>query len=295
MPHVTADDGVKLYYEETGEGTPIVFIHEFGGDYRHWEPQMRYFARSHRCIAFNARGYPPSDVPEDPEMYSQDRARDDVLAILDGLGIDKAHINGLSMGGFASLHFGFEYPECALSLVVAGCGYGAKADVQEQFVRETTEVADRMENETMAVFGKVYAVGPTRVQFQNKDPRGWQEFEDQLCEHSSQGSANTMRGVQRRRPSLYDLEDKMRALTVPTLVMNGDEDDPALDAGLFMKRTITSSALVLLPRTGHLCNLEEPALYNQFCGDFMALVEAGRWQMRDPRSMTTSIISTPGK
>jgi pimeloyl-ACP methyl ester carboxylesterase len=295
MPHITADDGVKLYYEETGSGTPIVFVHEFGGDYRHWEPQMRYFARSHRCIAFNARGYPPSDVPEDPEMYSQDRARDDVLAVLDGLGIEKAHINGLSMGGFASLHMGLAYPERCLSLVVAGCGYGAKADVKEQFVRETTEVADRMENETMAVFGKVYALGPTRVQFQNKDPRGWQEFEDQICEHSSLGSANTMRGVQRRRPSLYDLEDKMRDLTVPTLIMNGDEDDPCLDAGLFMKRTIVSSALVLLPRTGHLCNLEEPALYNQICGDFMARVEAGRWELRDPRSMTTAIISTPEK
>jgi len=295
MPHVTADDGVKLYYEETGEGTPIVFIHEFGGDYRHWEPQMRYFARAHRCIAFNARGYPPSDVPDDPEMYSQDRARDDVLAVLDELGIDKAHINGLSMGGFASLHMGLAYPERCLSLVVAGCGYGAGADVKEQFVRETTEVADRMENETMAVFGKVYALGPTRVQFQNKDPRGWQEFEDQICEHSSLGSANTMRGVQRRRPSLFDLEDQMSDLTVPTLVINGDEDDPCLDAALFMKRTIVSSALVLLPRTGHLCNLEEPALYNQFCGDFMDLVDAGHWQMRDPRSMTTAIISTPEK
>ena len=293
MPHVTTADGVELYYEETGSGTPIVFVHEFGGDYRAWEPQLRYFARTHRCITFNARGYPPSAVPDDPEMYSQDLARDDVLAVLDGLSIERAHINGLSMGGFAALHFGFEYPERALSLVVAGCGYGASADVKEQFVRETTEVADRMENETMAVFGKIYSLGPTRVQFQNKDPRGWQEFEDQLCEHSSLGSANTMRGVQRRRPSLFDLEDKMRALTVPTLILNGDEDDPCLDAGLFMKRTIVSSALVLLPRTGHLCNLEEPALYNQICGDFMGRVEAGRWEMRDPRSMTTAIISTP--
>lgn len=293
MPHVTTADGVELYYEETGSGTPIVFVHEFGGDYRAWEPQLRYFARTHRCITFNARGYPPSAVPDDPEMYNQDLARDDVLAVVDGLAIERAHINGLSMGGFAALHFGFEYPERALSLVVAGCGYGASADVKEQFVRETTEVADRMENETMAVFGKVYSLGPTRVQFQNKDPRGWQEFEDQLCEHSSLGSANTMRGIQRRRPSLYDLEDKMRALSVPTLILNGDEDDPCLDAGLFMKRTIVSSALVLLPRTGHLCNLEEPALYNQICGDFMGRVEAGRWEMRDPRSMTTAIIATP--
>ena len=282
MPYVTTTDGVELYYEETGSGTPIIFAHEFGGDYRHWEPQMRFFSRSHRCIAFNARGYPPSAIPEDPGMYSQNNARDDVLAILDGLDIEKAHINGLSMGGFASLHFGFEYPDRALSLVVAGCGYGAKSDHKEQFVRETTEVADRMENETMAVFGKVYALGPTRVQFQNKDPRGWQEFEQQICEHS------------RRRPSLYDLEDKMHALKVPTLVINGDEDDPCLDAGLYMKRNIVSSALVLLPRTGHLCNLEEPILYNQICGDFMQRVESGRWEMRDPRSMTTSIISTPG-
>ena len=294
MPYVTTTDGVELYYEETGSGTPIIFAHEFGGDYRHWEPQMRFFSRSHRCIAFNARGYPPSAIPEDPDMYSQNNARDDVLAILDGLDIEKAHINGLSMGGFASLHFGFEYPDRALSLVVAGCGYGAKSDHKEQFVRETTEVADRMENETMAVFGKVYALGPTRVQFQNKDPRGWQEFEQQICEHSSIGSGNTMRGVQRRRPSLYDLEDKMHALKVPTLVINGDEDDPCLDAGLYMKRNIVSSALVLLPRTGHLCNLEEPILYNQICGDFMQRVESGRGEMRDPRSMTTSIISTPG-
>jgi len=294
MPYVTATDGVELFYEEAGSGTPVIFAHEFGGDYRHWEPQMRFFSRSHRCIAFNARGYPPSGVPEDPDMYSQNSARDDVLAILDGLDIDKAHINGLSMGGFASLHFGFEYPDRALSLVVAGCGYGAKSDHKEQFVRETTEVADRIENETMAVFGKVYALGPTRVQFQNKDPRGWQEFEQQICEHSSIGSANTMRGVQRKRPSLYDLEDKMHALKVPTLVINGDEDDPCLDAGLYMKRNIVSSALVLLPRTGHLCNLEEPILYNQICGDFMQRVESGRWEMRDPRSMTTAIISTPG-
>ena len=229
---------------EAGSGRPIVFVHEFAGDHRSWEPQLRHFSRTHRCIAFSARGYPPSDVPEDPEMYSQDRARDDVLAVLDGLGIEQAHINGLSMGGFATLHFGLEYPDRALSLVVAGCGYGARADARERFVRETTEAADRMENETMAVFGKVYALGPTRVQYQNKDPRGWQEFTDQLCEHSSLGSANTMRGVQRRRPSLFDLEDRMRALTVPTLVLNGDEDEPCLDAGLFMKRTIASSALV---------------------------------------------------
>src|SRR5262245_6361312 len=125
MPHLTTDDGVQLYYEETGAGVPIVFVHEFAGDVRAWEPQVRYFSRRYRCIAYNARGYPPSDVPAAPEHYSQNRARDDIRAVLDALSIDKAHVVGLSMGGFASLHFGFAYPERAHSLVVAGAGYGA--------------------------------------------------------------------------------------------------------------------------------------------------------------------------
>ncbi len=292
MTQVTGVDGVKLYVEETGDGTPIIFVHEFAGDFRSWEPQIRYFSRRYRCINFNARGYPPSDVPDSPEMYSQDLARDDILAVLDGLGIDKAHIVGLSMGGFAVLHFGLNYPDRAISLVVAGAGYGAGEDSKKRFERETAEAANRMESETMAEFGKSYALGPTRVQFQNKDPRGWKEFETQLREHSSMGSANTMRGVQRRRPSLYDLEDQMSQLILPTLIVNGDEDDPCLEIGLFMKRAIRSSALVLLPQTGHASNLEEPALFNQFCDDFFHQVETGNWQLRDARSMTSGILST---
>jgi pimeloyl-ACP methyl ester carboxylesterase len=291
MPTVTTKDGVNLAYEEVGSGTPVIFVHEFAGDARSWEPQVRHFSRTYRCIAFNARGYPTSDVPTDGDMYSQDHARDDILAVLDGLGIDAAHIVGLSMGGFATLHFGLAYPDRALSLIVAGCGYGAGPDVREQFYNETTAAAGRIESETMEVFAEAYATGPARVQLQNKDPGGWEEFKNQLKEHSSLGSANTMRGVQRLRPSLYELEDQMRKLTVPTLIMNGDEDDPCLNAGLYMKRCILSSALVLLPVTGHACNLEEPALFNQFAGDFFHRVEAGRWEQRDPRSISAGILS----
>lgn len=290
MPEVTAPDGVTLYYEEAGEGTPIVFVHEYAGDHRSWEPQMRRFARGHRCIAYNARGYPPSAVPDDPEAYSQDKARDDILAVLDGLGVEKAHIVGLSMGGFATLHFGLAYPDRALSLVVAGCGYGAPHEVRESFQREALAAADLIERDGMAAFGETYSQGPARVQFQNKDPRGWAEFNQQLCEHSDKGSAHTMRGVQARRPSLYDLEDRIAALTVPTLIVNGDEDEPCLDVGLFLKRRIASSALVLLPQTGHGCNLEEPALFNQACADFFAQVETGVWRMRDPRSVSKEIL-----
>ena len=85
MPFITTDDGVKLAYEETGSGTPVVFVHEFAGDMTSWEPQLRTFGMRYRAIAYNARGYPPSDVPPTPASYSQDRARLDILAVLDGL------------------------------------------------------------------------------------------------------------------------------------------------------------------------------------------------------------------
>ena len=291
MAYCTTNDGVKLYYEETGEGTPIIFVHEFAGDHRSWEPQVRYFSRNYKCITFSARGYTPSDVPATFDMYSQDIAREDIKAVLDSLDIGEAHVIGLSMGGFSALHFGMHYPDRVLSQVIAGCGYGADEGSSEQFKRETSEAARRMETETMEVFGATYALGPTRVQFQNKDPRGWQEFETQLRQHSSLGSANTMRGVQSRRPSLYALKDSLQKMTVPTLILNGDEDEPCLDVSLFLKRTIPSSALSLIPRTGHTCNLEEPALFNQVCDDFIHQVECGRWELRDVRSMTSSIIS----
>ena len=295
MPEITTDDGVRLYYEESGSGLPLIFVHEFADDYRSYEPQMRYFSRRYRCITFNARGYPPSDVPTDPAAYSQDRARDDIRSVLDGLGLDRAHVVGVSMGGFATLHFGLHYPDRALSLTVGGCGYGAKSNQREGFKAETARIAERLETESMAAVSADYALGPTRVQFQNKDPRGWRAFADMLAEHSSEGTARTMRGVQQARPSLYDLAEALGRLTVPLLIINGDEDEPCLDAGLYLKRTVPSAALVMLPQTGHAVNLEEPALFNQFLQDFMHQVESGGWRQRDPRSTGKGALGGSGR
>jgi pimeloyl-ACP methyl ester carboxylesterase len=290
MPHLTTDDGIRLYYEETGSGTPIVFVHEFADDCRGYEGQMRYFGRRYRCVAYNARGYPPSDVPEEPARYSQNRARDDIRAVLDALAIDKAHVVGISMGGFATLHFGFAYPGRALSLVVAGCGYGAEPGKRQQFHDETAKTIALIEGQGMAETSKVYAQGPSRVQFQNKDPRGWAEFAANLAGHSTKGSALTMRGVQAQRPSLWELTENMRRLEVPTLIMIGDEDHPCLEPGILMKQTIPTAALVVFPNTGHAVNLEEPDLFNRTLDEFFHQVERGRWPRRDPRAATGSIL-----
>lgn len=289
MPFATTDDGVKLYFEETGTGAPVVFVHEFAADHRSWEMQMRHFGQRYRCVTFGARGYPPSDVPEKPESYSQNRATDDILAVMDHLGIDTAHVVGLSMGGFATLHFGFRHPTRARSLVVAGVGYGAEREQQAKFRSEVEVVAGSLKSEGMAKFAEKYAYGPTRVQFENKDPRGFAQFKKELGEHSALGSANTQIGVQGQRPSLYDLVDKMNTLTVPTLILTGDEDWPCLTPSVLMKREIPSAALAVMPNCGHTINLEDPDLFNRIVGDFIIQVEAGRWPKRDARAMANSI------
>src|SRR5919106_1355812 len=176
MPTLATDDGIKLYYEEAGAGAPIVFVHEFGGDARSWEPQLRYFSRRYRCIAYNARGYPPSDVPESHERYSQERARDDIRSVLDGLKVERAHVVGLSMGAFATLHFGLAYPARALSLTMAGVGSGAHPAQYEKFQQDSKANAEQMLKEGMAAFVARYGVGPARVQLQTKNPRAFAEF-----------------------------------------------------------------------------------------------------------------------
>ena len=277
MPFLITDDGVKLHYEESGSGTPIVFVHEFAGDWRTWETQMRHFSRRYRCIAYNARGYPPSDVPDDVERYSQQRARDDILAVLDALGLPKAHIVGNSMGGFAALHFGMAYSPRAHSLTVAGCGYGAHPSQYTQFQAQARELAQTMLDQGMAHVAGTYGHGPSRMQLKEKDPRGFGEFVKQFSEHSAKGSANTMLGYQARRPSLYNLTAEMAGITAPTLIVAGDEDDSVLEPSLMMKRTIPTAGLVIFPNSGHMTNLEDPGHFNRVLEDFFHQVEAGRW------------------
>jgi pimeloyl-ACP methyl ester carboxylesterase len=174
--------------------------------------------------------------------------------------------------------------------VVAGCGYGASPEKRAQFAAETEVAARRFQELSMTAAAEAYALGPSRVQFQNKDPRGWREFVNQLAEHSSLGAALTLRGVQQRRPSLFDLVECMKMLITPTLIITGDEDWPCLEPALLMKRMIPSAGLAVVPNTGHAVNLEEPTAFNQHLDKFFHVVESGRWPTRDARAMAASIL-----
>lgn len=292
MPCATAADGVKLYYEEAGSGTPIVFVHEFGDNYCSWEQQVGFFSRRYRCIVFAARGYPPSDIPTDVERYSQRQACDDIAAVMDHLGLAKAHVVGISMGGYATLHFGLNHAARALSLTAAAAGYGSDKAFESEMRSQAETAAGRFETLGPEKFAEIYGEAAARVQFQNKDPRGWRAFIERLKQHSQIGAAATMRGVQARRPSIYDLEDGLRNMQVPTLLVVGDEDDHCIQPGLFLKRTLPACGLVVLPKTGHAVNLEEPALFNQFVAEFLAQVENDAWKVRDPRAIPNALLKT---
>ncbi|MFV0298970.1 MAG: alpha/beta fold hydrolase [Hyphomicrobiaceae bacterium] len=284
--HVTASDGVKLYTESTGEGDPIIFVHEFAGHHLSWETQVRWFSRRYQCVTYQARGWPPSDVPPDATSYSQARAADDIADVMKGLGIAKAHIVGLSMGATAAIEFAIRHPGKGLSIAAAGAGTGSTCDQETlaRFRREAVEMAERIERDGIAALGEVYLSGPARLQLLAKDQRGYAEFKQQFIEGASKGRALTMRGVQSGRVPFYEREAELRGIKDPVLIICGDEDDGTLDISVFMKRVIPRSGLMVFPKTGHGINLEEPAGFNHVVGEFIQAVEKDRW----PENVSTA-------
>src|SRR3569832_275643 len=283
MPHAITTDKVRLYFEEAGSGTPILFLHEFAADHTNWEPQMRYFSRGHRCIAYSARGYTPSDVPPAAEVYTYEHFYTDALAVLDHLGIAKAHLIGLSMGSYSSLQIGLNAPERALSMTLAAVGSGSNLDNLDTFRRQC--VANAVQYETIGAVEVPIATreAPSRIPFLLKDPRGHADFYAALARHDAKGSANTMRGFQGGRPSIYTMTDAIGKVTTPALIICGDEDDACIAPSLFLKQHLAASGLTLFPKSGHVLNLEEPSLFNATVERFLALVEAGRWGPRARR------------
>ena len=266
---------IELYYEETGEGTPLVWCHEYGGDSRSWEAQVRYFARRYRVVTWNYRGYPPSEVPKDVSAYSLQIMLDDLRALMQHLGIARAHVGGLSMGGGVTLNFGIRYPEMVESLIICAAGTGSKNP--EEFRKNSERNAHLYETRGVEAKVENLSKAPGRRGFVHKDPRGHAESIRNARDHSGLGSALVIRGVQLQRKTIFELEAELATIPVPTLVVVGDQDEACLEPGLFLKRHIPHAGLLVLPMTGHAMNLEEPGLFNQHVTEFLAAVENGRW------------------
>jgi pimeloyl-ACP methyl ester carboxylesterase len=285
VPTVTLN-GVEIHYEDTGSGPPVVFCHEFAGDYRSWDPQVRAFGHTYRCITFNYRGFPPSSVPDDPAAYSQEILIEDLKALVEHLNLGQPHFVGFSMGGSVVLNFALRYPNLCRTIVVVGTGSGTVN--RERFEQDIDRTVDLLRSRGIDGFVETYAEGPTRQPFKRKDRYGWDVFRSQLADHSATGQALTMLGVMRRRPTIFALDAALRQLEVPTLIVIGDEDEPCVDPAVFMKRQIPSAGLLVVPQSGHAVNLEEPALFNAAVLEFFRLAEAGRWARRT--SVTTTLL-----
>ena len=217
------------YFEEAGSGTPIIFLHEFAADHTNWEPQMRYFSRGHRCIAYSARGYTPSDVPPSAEVYTYKHFYTDALAVLDHLEIAKAHFVGLSMGSYSSLQIGLNAPERALSMTLAAVGSGSNLENLDAFRAQCRANAEQYETIGSVEVAKATREAPSRIPFLLKDPRGHADFYAALARHDAKGSANTMRSFQGGRPSIYTMTEAIRKVPTPALILCGDEDDNCIE------------------------------------------------------------------
>jgi pimeloyl-ACP methyl ester carboxylesterase len=294
MMPAAINNGVSLYFEDSGgSGTPVLFLHEYAGDHRSWAGQVAALNGGYRCIAVCARGYPPSDFPNDPAAYSQALMNDDVLAVLDAVGVRKAHIVGLSMGAFTALQLAQFHPERVLSVTAAAGGSGSSQDIaaREGFVTEALGLAAMMEKQR-TIPAEAMCKGPTRIQLRGKDEAAWQMSVDHLASHPWQAAAHMLRGVQVGRPSLRDQEQYLAAVKLPVLLLVGDEDTSCLHVNIWLKQIMPSARLMVFSASGHAVNLEEPSLFNQQLENFLELVEAGVWQPRDPRTMPKAGVHT---
>lgn len=267
MKRVRSADGVGLHCEESGKGAPVLLVHEYGGSCCSFDLQVAAFHARHRCIVFNARGYPPSEVPSSVESYSQDHAVADVAAVMDGMRIEKAHIVGVSMGAASSLQYALKEPGRVLSATLVGIGSGS--DDPEAF-RDTAEATARLlEAGGMAALATQMNESPTRKRLKDRNPAEFRRFNEQLLAMSPLGHASTVRGVQGRRPPLYVHEKRLAALSIPVLVVVGDEDAGCRKPSEFLGRVLPDARLRVFPQTGHCVNLENPAEFNRLCLEFI--------------------------
>ena len=275
MPQATAADGTKLYYESQGSGPAIIFVHELAGTCHSFDLQVAALKGKYRCITFNARGYPPSDVPGSVNAYSQDIAAEDIGAVLDAAGEKDAHVMGVSMGSAAALQFALAHPNRVRSAVLCSIGSGSDAKPDE-YVANMEAMAARVEKNGMDQIRQNFTTSPARLKLKEKSPIEYEKFLGEIEKFSVRGLANTMRGVQKRRPPLYAHKDKIAAMKIPTLVVLGGIDQGCEKPSHFLKETLPGARLEILPDTGHGVNIEEPDRVNRTVEEFVAGVEARR-------------------
>ena len=274
MPKFQSADGVSIFFEDTGHGTPIVFVHEFGGDYRSWHRQVPALSHACRCITYCARGFLPSSVPQDRDHYGQAHSTGDLLALLDHLGLEAAHLVGTSMGSFTSLDFSLTYPERVLSVTLVGNSSGPR-DATEQEQYRTTWVGHEIRlRQERGGDGAVAVLedDPAYQSFQKEDPDGWAFYADNLRGQSAQGAIHVLSTVHWNRRSLFDDTDRIKAFDRPVMLVTGDDDYYLVgETNAFLKDLLPDARWLRFPATGHLVNIERASEFNALLAEFVGV------------------------
>jgi len=268
-------NGVDLAYSLSGSGAPLVFVHEFGGDERSWELQVRHFAQQFLVLTYNQRGFAPSSVPEDSREYSQTLLVGDLEHLLTYLNLGPVHLAGCSMGANIARDFAIARPDLTRSLILVSAGAGSEN--RAEFLKSQAAIASGLEVNGIGFLADNLATVATRASFRRKNPRGFAEFLGYVREHDAQACAHLAREVLMKRKTVPELRSELQALLIPTLIMVGDHDTPCLSPSLALHDWMPHAGLAVLPDCGHTPNLEEPDLFNLLASKFLACVQRGHW------------------
>lgn len=260
-------NGMSLYYEDVGRGRPLVWAHGFACGLRMWDPQVAALADRYRVITYDVRGHGASDIPAAPEAYSQPISVEDLRGLLRHLGISRAVVGGLSMGGNIALNFALAFPDMVDGLII--CDTGAGSDNTEEWIGNCEAWAQLLEREGIEAFADVMVAHPLLARYASQGPEAARLMRSLVTTHRARGLAHTLRGVLARRPTIYSLEPRLRQLRVPTLLIVGEFDEPCLKVHRFMGEVIAGSEQVVVKGVGHMTNLEDPATFNAAVSEFL--------------------------
>src|SRR5919197_2689716 len=271
MPYLRTDDRIRLYYEEHGRGTPLVLAYGIGGNATMWDVNVPGLAARHRLILWEPRGHARSDAPPDPAKYSFQRWALDLKAVLDHLGLRRAHLGGLSLGAGIATRFALRFPGRARSLVVTNSSSASGLPLSWQNIvmrARSIEITLTQGMDAMAEFAM--AANPNLAERLVLDPGAKAEFYEEYRRLTPIGYANSLRALL----AMDHITDELPKLRMPVLLIGGDRD-PSLFPMKVMQREIRGSKLVVLAPASHFANRDQPEAWNRAVLDFLARVEAG--------------------
>jgi len=260
-------NGIKLYYEEAGSGSPLVWVHGFSCGLRTWDPQVQHFSPARRVITYDVRGFGISEAPQSASAYSQDICVADLAGLLDHLDMESAVIGGLSMGGGIALNFALAHPGRVSALIVADAGAGS--DNTADWIAGTLRYAEAAERGGVEAFADLACANPLFMRYIEQGPDRQRFIRSCLMTHRAHGIAHSARETLAKRPTIYSLEERLRKVNIPTLLIVGEHDAPCVKVHEFMGRIIPRARSVVLPGVGHLSNLEAPEAFNTHVRKFL--------------------------